>query len=218
MGEVIVVGELAADKVFDEIISETKVLEEITKEMANIGSHDSLKIVVKRREIPFEYGDEVARSSLEHFVADYNKSILIIGGKRSGKTTLMKRLIRKKAMKDVGLLVIDGVRDNYVEDATRELEDAGLVVGKDVSILATVTGTNAEVGLEQFVTSWKEHSEREEDGDFACPIDVVVLVEDNVVIGMFVVRNGEDGGYKLEPLIDTDYTVSISEGRATTDK
>ncbi|MBE7114518.1 hypothetical protein FT641_18135 [Bacillus paranthracis] len=203
---IIVAGDMFAHRVFAEYLRGMDDYRELVHDMARVD-------LIGKVDDNADYEDEESRLVLDRFVS-LGKSVLIVGGYSSGKTTLMKRLIRQKANTETGLVVIDGVTPEYVGEASKELQEKGLSVCEDVSILATLAGNNANLGLAQFMQYWSEHNSLESFTEATNPIDVVALMDKGKVVGLFEVhKNGEDGDV-LEPLNETEIKIDIHQNEA----
>ena len=143
--------------------------------------------------------DEGLRQSLERLVQG-NQSVLIVGKARSGRTTLLKRLVRQKVKTETGVVVMDEVRVEHVHKACEELRANGVQVGTDASIVATMTGSDSEVCLDTFLSYCDEVDADEPTALSMKPIDVVVTMEDKQIVGMFAVRKHAEVGRMLVDL------------------
>ncbi|MGN4723879.1 ATP-binding protein [Bacillus cereus group sp. MYBK15-3] len=198
---IIVAGEMFAHRVFAEYLRGIEDYKELVHDMARVD-------LIGKVDDSADYEDEELRLALDRFVS-LGKSVLIVGGYRSGKTTLMKRLIRQKAATETGLAVIDGVTPEYVGEASKELQERGLTVREDVNILATLTGNNANFGLAQFVQYWNKYNSPESLTEVTSPIDIVTLMDNGKVVGLFEVSKYGGNDAVLEPLNETETKVDI---------
>ncbi|WP_460271364.1 hypothetical protein [Bacillus sp. NEAU-Y102] len=206
---VISAGELSAKDVFTEYLSGLPDVGEVAQQLTGIefsglGTSDYVT--------DEEYKDEELRLGLERLVY-LGRSVLIVGDTQSGKTTLLKRLIRQKAATETGLAVIDEVKANCVEEVSKEIQNRGLEVYEDISILATLHGSNANFGLAQFTQYWETYSQKESIVGKKNPIDIVAFMEDNSIIGLFGVRKN-DRGEDILIVLDNENT-KVSSGLDT---
>ncbi|MBX9158444.1 GTP-binding protein [Bacillus cereus] len=145
-----------------------------------------------------ELEDEYLRQVLDKLVLG-NHSILIVGKTGSGRTTLLKRLLRQKTKADTGVVVVDDVRVDHMGKVCDELRKNGLKEGEDVSILATIWGSDASASLDEFFGYCDAVDSSGETVLSAKPIDVVVLV-DRGIVGLFAVRKHAVPGNRLVEL------------------
>ncbi|MFV1457928.1 hypothetical protein, partial [Bacillus mycoides] len=162
---VIVTGDLTYKDVFGEFIAE-------------LGFNPNTGVELPKEVAPYVNSkDEGLRQSLERLVQG-NQSVLIIGKARSGRTTMLKRLVRQKAKTSTGVVVMDEVRVEHLSKACEELRENGVQVGTDASIVATMTGSDSEACLGAFLAYCDEVDADEPTTLSMKPIDVVVTLED----------------------------------------
>ncbi|MGN4723878.1 hypothetical protein ACTFR8_22885 [Bacillus cereus group sp. MYBK15-3] len=184
---VIVAGDLTYKEVFGEFVTE-------------LGFNPNSGVELpKESNSGTDSDDEELRQALDKLV-EGNHSVLIVGKARSGRTTLLKRLVRQKAKANTGVVVMDEVRIEHLSKACEELRTNGVKEGEDVSIIATMVGSNVDDCLDTF---FNYCDEVDSDGAVALsekPIDVVVLMEDGKIVGLFATRKHAVGGHRLVDL------------------
>ena len=78
---------------------------------------------------------------------DRGDSLLVVGYDREDVCRLLKTVLRRRALVNKGLLVIDGVTEKRLRQAKELLDSKGLKIGKDVSVVVTSTDTTGAQGL-----------------------------------------------------------------------
>ncbi|MFV1457299.1 hypothetical protein, partial [Bacillus mycoides] len=115
-------------------------IKNVTKALERVGGYYFLgetTPVIERR-------DKKMRTELAE-LARSGKSVLIVGGKGSGKSELLTYLIRCKAKSDKGLLVIDGINNDTLWEADGLITQNYIRLNEDMEVLATYEGFHADM-------------------------------------------------------------------------